>query len=76
MKPVDQVIASLEHEPEKWTQDDYTLAHENGTEIWTANAPFLNIDIYRPRRKISLIDKFRLQMAVYRWHRKPLQVDS
>lgn len=76
MKPVNQIISSLETEPEKWRQTEYTLDHENGTEIWTSNLPYLNIGIYRPRRKIGFIDKIRLQLAVNKWHRQPIQINE
>lgn len=74
MTPVQQAILSLDTEPNQWTQGDYTLSHKNGVSIWTANVPYLNIEIYRPKRKTGFIDRIRLQIAVNRWHRRPLNM--
>lgn len=76
MKLVDQVIFLLESEPQEWIQGDYTLKNsKREIEIWTSNVPFFNTEIYRPIRKISLINKIKLQLAVYRWHKRPLILD-
>ena len=73
MTPLDQVINSLRDEPEKWVQTDYTLNHkEKGVQIWTANIPYIFVEIYRPERKIGIIGKIKLQLAVNRWHKQPL----
>ena len=72
MTPLQQIINSLETEPELWTQGHFTLDHKYGFSIWTANIPYLDIGIYKPSRKIGFIDKIRLQIAVNRWHKKPL----
>ena len=77
MKPVEQIINSLDTEPEKWSQGDYTLRHnEKGVEIWTSNMPYVNVGIYQPKRKVGFFDKIRLQLAVNRWHNKPLFIDK
>lgn len=76
MTPVQQIIESLEQEPEQWFQDQFTLNHKNGVEIWTANIPYLSIGIYQPKRKINLIEKIQLQRAVNRWNKAPLIVSN
>ncbi len=39
------VIESIYNEPEKWRQGGYTLKHEGGAEIWTANIPIFNTNM-------------------------------
>jgi hypothetical protein len=72
MKPVDQIISSLRAEPELWKQGAHTLSHKNGTEVWTANLPYLDVGIYNPSRRLGLFDKIRLQLAINTWHKEPL----
>lgn len=71
MTPAEQVIKSLRLEPEKWTQNDYTLTHDNGTEIWTAKGE-LFLNIIKPKRNFSLYEKLRLKFAIKKWERRPL----
>lgn len=74
LTPAQQVIASLDAEPECWRQTEYTLRHENGVGIWTANGPpFLSI--HEPdKRRFSLIEKLRVWAAIRRWSRSPIIV--
>ena len=76
MKPLEQVILSLKTEPELWTQGNYTLKHQNGIELWTANIPYLDTGIYRPYRKIGFIGRIRLQIAINGWHRQPIKLKT
>jgi len=76
MGPLEQIINSLEHEPNEWVQTDYTLDNKNGVSLWTANIPFLNTRIYNPARKLGFIGKIRLQLAINKWHKKPLILDT
>lgn len=75
MKPVLEIINSLEKDSEHWVQMDHTLVNsDRGWQIWTANVPYFDIGIYRPKRKIGFFDKIRLQRAVNRWHKNPLPI--
>jgi hypothetical protein len=74
--PLQQVILSLSTEPELWTQNDHTLDHKNGTGLWTSNIPYLNTGIYKPYRKIGLIGGIRLQIAINKWHKLPLIMNT
>jgi hypothetical protein len=69
-KAVDIIIEDLENNPKDWVQREFSLDNDSKKwEIWTSNVPFINMEIHRPKRFIGLIDKTRLQLAVYRWHR-------
>ena len=77
MTPVQQVIESLKQHPGDWKQNDCTLANKKlGIELWTANIPYLNAGIYIPLRKVSLLEKFRLQRAINEWHRQPIPLKA
>jgi len=77
MTPVQQIIRSLESEPGKWEQTDFTLRHkEHNIEIWTRNLPYFNIGIYQPKRNIGFFEKVRLQLALNKWNKTPLIVDN
>ena len=69
MKAVDEVIVSLKNDSHNWVQTEHTLNHKSGVEIWTANLPLFDIGFWYPKRKLSFIDKWRLQRAVNAWHK-------
>jgi len=70
MRPTDEAIALLKNDPTGWIQENCTLYHrKQGIRIWTANLPYFNVGIYEPGRKISFIEKIRLQNAVNEWHK-------
>lgn len=74
MKPVDQIINLLKNDPENWRTCWVTINHKSGISIWT-NTVILP-EIYNPKRKISILDKIRLKLAINRWYRRPLTIET
>ena len=70
MKPkqklLDELIKSLNTEPEKWVFGQYTADNKDwGITLWTANIPILSIGIHKPTEvSFSLIGKIRLYRAI------------
>lgn len=71
MTPAEQVIKSLREEPDKWTQGEFALIHDNGTEIWTADGLFC-LELHIPKRYFSLYEKLHIKSAIKEWERRPL----
>ena len=69
MSPVDQVIKSLNDNPDEWYQCDHTIRRNKSPfiAIWTSNMPYLDCALYEPKIKTGLIDRIRLQIAVNKW---------
>lgn len=60
------VLESIYNEPEKWKQTKYTLRHECGCQVWTANLPILDTNMY-PGTYLGFRGKVRLWWAVRWW---------
>lgn len=69
---VDQIIYSLENEPQAWRTGNCTLIHNKGIELWIANVPFFDLGIYSPKRSITWREKWALWKAVKKWNKSPL----
>ena len=53
MKPkeklLEELIKSLNTEPEKWVFGEYTAVNKDwGISLWIANIPILNLGVYKP----------------------------
>jgi hypothetical protein len=75
MTIVDQIITSLQEEPEKWKRGDYTLKHTNGVRVWVANG-FWFLQPHRPERKTTFPEKCRLWWAIRRWDKSPITINN
>lgn len=70
MKPkrklLEELIKSLNTEPEKWVFGERTAVNKDwGISLWIANIPILNIGIYTPTEiRFSLLSKIRLYIAM------------
>lgn len=68
--PAEQVIHSLDSEPEKWARDDCFMTHDNGLRLCTIT---LFIETKYPERKFNLFEKMRIRAAINRWNKTPIQ---
>ena len=68
------VVESIYKEPEKWKQTEHTFRHENGAQIWTANIPILNTNMY-PEIHMSLFMKIKIWRAI-RWWAKNAPIEA
>jgi len=65
MKAADEIIVSLEKEPGRWDQTEYTLRRNDGIELWTNVG---EIEIYEPwKLSIPIMDRLRLCRAIRKW---------
>jgi hypothetical protein len=60
------IIESLDTEPEKWAQLEFTLEHVDGKRLWTGNIPIIHTNTY-PATPMSFVTKVRLYLAIRRW---------
>ena len=64
----EQVLFSLENNPEEWNQNKYQLYNsELGIYVWTSNGVF-SVEAL-PYGRVTLIEKIRIWKAVKRFHR-------
>lgn len=61
---MNELIASIYENPEKWYQTRHTLKHDNGIEVWTANGFWF----LKPENggSFNFIQRIRMHRA-YRW---------
>lgn len=46
-----RLIELLKNQPEEWEYDGYTAKHKpSGVELWLANCPYADLDLYKPTR--------------------------
>jgi hypothetical protein len=70
MKPKDklleELIKSLNTEPEKWVFGEHTADNEDwGIRLWIANIPILDLGVYKPTKvSFSLLSRIRLYRAM------------
>lgn len=65
---VNDIIASIESESERWKCTSHTWIRDDGIEIWRENMPILSISLYNPVRfGFSLAEKVRLWLAFRKW---------
>lgn len=69
-----QLVHSIQTKPEQWTQEDCIIKHINGTQIWTANVPVLDLTIYYPNNvSLTWSDKWHIFWAIRQRNRIALQ---
>ena len=63
---VKTLLDSLRNEPEKWVFGKCTAKHvDSNIELWTANIPVLNLQIWRPTQvSFSLLEKIKVYQAM------------
>lgn len=63
------IVQSLMRRPDQWVQGVYTISHESGLEVWTANGYWF-VGIQRPvQEKLGLVGRHRVAFAIAKWHR-------
>lgn len=72
----DQIIQSLEEEPESWKQDIYTIYHKGGIRLWVDRARSgLQIqDSPRGMIPFTFWQKRRVWKAIERWQQQPIDL--
>ena len=76
MKLINDIIASIDNEPNRWKWSRYTFDRDDGLSIWRVNMPILNVEIYSPFQvSLPLSAKFRIWRAMRR-HKKALSLEA
>lgn len=65
-KLVQELLRSLNENPSDWVFTRFTAKNtKTGIEIWIANVPILNLDVYQPTQvSFNILDKIRIYRAL------------
>jgi hypothetical protein len=72
MGAFEEVVKSMNTEPERWTKDHYTLNRNDGLQVWTSNGRG-SYGIYRDTNgsevggRFSFLDQFRFHKELKKW---------
>jgi len=76
MELINDIIASIDNEPNRWKWSGYTFDRDDGLSIWKANLPILDVEIYAPfQMPLPFLAKFRIWRAMRR-HKKALSLGA
>lgn len=76
MELINDIIASIDNEPNRWKWSGHTFDRDDGLKIWRVNMPILDIELYAPfQMSLPLSAKFRIWRAMCR-HKNMLSLDA